>query len=91
MLLDSKLICCVVTTLYHNILASDHAHMSLNIRCNNREGEHTWIFDNTILKENLKSIRAVPTCSILCTVAGRRKQTEKKLMDLNESVPELEY
>ena len=51
MLLDSKLISSVATTQYHNILISDHAAMSLDIRFNNHKSEHTWRFDNTILKE----------------------------------------
>lgn len=51
MLLDSKLISSVATTRYHNILISDHAPMSLDIRFNNHKGEHSWRFNNTILKE----------------------------------------
>lgn len=50
-LLDSKLISSVMTTQYHNILVSDHAPMSLDIRFNNSKGECTWRFDNTMLKE----------------------------------------
>lgn len=51
MLLDSKLISSVVTTQYPNILISDHAPVSLDIRFNIHRGGHTWKFDNTILKE----------------------------------------
>lgn len=51
MLLDSKLVSSVATRQYHNILISDHAPKSLDIRFNYRKGERTWRFDNTIVKE----------------------------------------
>ena len=117
MLVDSKLIPNVVTSHYHNILISDHAPVSLDIRFKHCRCAHTWRFDNTILRDKSllkfmserlpeiiatndtgdvddstlwEAIKAVLRGSIISYVANRKKQSGKRLVELDESITDLE-
>lgn len=117
MLLDSNLIPNVVSSHYHNILISDHAPLSLDIRFKHRKDAQSWRFDNTILKDKSflkfmseklpeiiatndtgdvddstlwEAIKAVLRGNIISFMANRKKQSEKRLAELDESITELE-